>query len=246
MIRFLFTNAFIVIFSIVCAAYSICLSLLDKRAKIMHFYAVVPWSKTILWVCGIKLKVTGLENIIKGVPYIFISNHMSYFDIFALFAVLPVDFKFVLKKELMKIPLFGWAVGRAKHISIDRKNPREALKSMNEAAVRIKNGISVLIFPEGTRSDGHLLPFKKGGFQLALKSGCDIIPLAIENSQNIVPKNSKRIHKGTIYIEIGHPISVDGYSKKNMEELVGKTREIIIQMKNKAMKNESEETYKGD
>lgn len=212
----------------------------------MHFHAVVPWSKTILWVCGIRLKVKGLENIIKGQPYIYISNHMSYFDIFALLAVLPVDFKFILKKELIRIPIFGWAVSRARHISIDRDHPREAIKSMNEAASRIKKGTSVLFFPEGTRSDGQLLPFKKGAFQLALKSDCDILPLAIENSQHIVPKKSKRIHKGTIYIEIGHPISVDGYSKKNLGELVGLTRDTIIKLKNKAMKNELEETKKRD
>ena len=246
MIRFLFTNAFIVLFSAVFAFYGVFLSLLDKKAKIMHFYATVPWSKTILWVCGIKLKVNGLENIIKDKPYIFVSNHMSYFDIFALLAVLPTDFKFILKKELMKIPIFGWAVGRAKHISIDRENPREAIKSMNEAAVRIRKGTSVLWFPEGTRSDGHLLPFKKGAFQLALKSGCDILPLSIENSQNIVPKKTKRIHKGTIYIQIGHPIPVEGYSKRNLEELVSRTRDTIIRMKNEAMKDESEGTDKGE
>lgn len=204
----------------------------------MHFYAVVPWSRTILWVCGIKLKVNGLKNIVKDRPYIFISNHMSYFDIFALLAALPMDFKFILKKELMKIPLFGWAVRRAQHISIDRKNPRKAIKSMNETAARIKKGISVVIFPEGTRSDGRILPFKRGGFQLALKSGCDIIPLAIENSQNIVPRKSKRINKGVIFIEIGRPIPVDGYSKKNMRELVDRTRDLIIQMKNQAMKKD--------
>lgn len=238
MIRFLFTNAFIVLFSLVCALYGVFLSLLDKRAKIMHFYATVPWASTILWVCGIKLEVGGLKNIVPGRPYIFVSNHMSYFDIFALLAALPVDFKFILKKELMKIPIFGWAVSRAQHISIDRKNPRKAIKSMNQAADRIRNGMSVVIFPEGTRSDGRLLPFKRGGFQLALKSGCDIIPLAIENSQNIVPRKSRRINRGTIYIQIGRPVSVDGYSKKNLQELVERTRNTIIRMKNEAMNNQ--------
>lgn len=244
MIRFLFTNAFIVLFSIVCASFGLFLSLLDRKSKIMHFYAVVPWAKTILWVCGIRLRVNGLENINPGRPYIFVSNHMSYFDIFALLAVLPLDFKFILKKELMHIPLFGWAVRRAQHISIDRKNPREAVTGMNAAVSRIKSGTSVLIFPEGTRSDGHLLPFKRGGFQqLVLKSGCDIIPVAIENSQNIVPRKSKRINKGTIFIEIGRPISVQGYSKRNLGELVESTRELIMGMKSRAMEKKREEDH---
>ena len=155
-------------------------------------------------------------------------NHQSAFDIFTLLAFLPVDFKFILKQELMKIPLFGWAMNKAGYIAIDRGDPRKAIQSMNQAAEKIKKGASVLIFPEGTRSeDGHLQSFKKGGFHLAIKSGCDIVPLAICNSYLIVPKGSLKINRGGFKISIGKPISPAGYSKKDIFQLMDKVRDAI-------------------
>ena len=159
------------------------------------------------------------------------SNHQSFFDIFALLAGLPVDFKFILKKELMKIPLFGTAMKRAQYISIDRGDPKMAVQSINEAAEKIKNGAYVLIFPEGTRSmDGNVQELKKGGFHLALKSGCDIIPLAIINSRDIAPKGSLRIKKGTVVLNIGKAIKAGEFSKSEMNLLIRRTRESIISL----------------
>ena len=133
----------------------------------------------------------------------------------------------------MKIPLFGFAMKRARYISIDRENPRLAVKGMNEAAEKIKNGTSVLIFPEGTRSvDGQLLPFKRGGFHLALKSECNVVPISIIDSRLIAPKGSLRIKKGTVIMNIGEPIPVKGYSKKDMVQLMDRVRDAMInQMK---------------
>jgi 1-acyl-sn-glycerol-3-phosphate acyltransferase len=164
------------------------------------------------------------------------TNHQSYFDIFALLACLPVEFKFILKEELMKIPLFGATMRRAGYIGIDRDDPRKAAKSMNEVAEKIKNGASVLIFPEGTRSvDGQLQPFKRGGFHLAIKSGCDVVPIAIINSRNIVPKGTLKINKGTFALNIGHPIPVKDYSKKEMDQLLARTREAIMSQMNQGL-----------
>jgi 1-acyl-sn-glycerol-3-phosphate acyltransferase len=156
------------------------------------------------------------------------TNHQSYFDIFALLAHLPVDFKFIVKQELMRIPVFGHAMRRAGYIGIERKDPRKGVKSMREAAERIKKGASVVMFPEGTRSaDGKLLPFKRGGFNLALKSGCEIVPIGIKDSYRIVPKGSLRINKGSFEMGIGNPISISGYKKKEMEQMIEKIREAI-------------------
>ncbi|NIT61887.1 MAG: 1-acylglycerol-3-phosphate O-acyltransferase, partial [Aliifodinibius sp.] len=191
------------------------LSMLDKRGNLAHLYAAVPWAKIVLWVCGARVKVKGQENVDRYEPRIYLSNHQSYFDIFTLLAHLPADFKFILKQELMRIPLFGFAMKRARYIAIDREEPRKAVKSINEAASKINEGASMLIFPEGTRSeDGKLQPFKTGGFRLALKAGCDVVPVAITNSRNIVPKGSLKINRGTIAMNIGKPISVKGYAKK--------------------------------
>ncbi len=156
-------------------------------------------------------------------------NHQSIFDIFTLLACLPVDFKFLLKQELMKVPFFGAAMKRAGYISIDRRNPRKAVKSMNEAAEKIKNGASVLVFPEGTRGkDGRLQTFKSGGFHLALKSGTDIVPVAIVDSHLIVPKGSLRIKKGTISMNIGRSIRTRDYSKKDMNQLMDQVRDAML------------------
>ena len=162
-------------------------------------------------------------------PGLDVANHQSYFDIFALLAYLPVDFRFILKQELMKIPLLGFTLRRAKYIAIDRDDPKKAVKGMNEAAEMVRNGGSVLIFPEGTRSiDGRLQPFKRGGFHLALKSGCALVPVAIINSRNIVPKGSLRINRGTFGMNIGKPIPVNGYKKRDMNQLMMRVREAII------------------
>ena len=229
MIRFLYLNAFIAIYTIIMCIWGVLSSVFDRSGRVVHDYTAVPWAKMILWVCGVRGRVKGLENVETNVPRIYLTNHQSYFDIFALLAYLPVDFKFILKQELMKIPLFGFAMRRARYIGIDRENPRKAVKSINEAAKRIKNGASVVLFPEGTRStDGRLQEFKRGGFRLAIKSGCDVVPVAIIDSRHIVPKGSLRINRGTIAISIGKPISVKEYSKKEMGQLMARVREAML------------------
>jgi len=229
MVRFFCLNAFIAIHSIIFCLWALLLSVFDSNGRLVHFYAAVPWAKVILWVCGARVKVNGQKNVDRDEARIYLSNHQSYFDIFVLLAYLPADFKFILKQELMRIPLLGFAMKGARYIAIDREDPRKAVKSMNEAAMKIKEGSSMLIFPEGTRSqDGKLQPFKTGGFRLALKAGCDVVPVAINNSRNIVPKKSLKINKGTIDMNIGTPISVKDYTKKDMDKLMDQVREAIL------------------
>jgi len=229
MIRFVALNAFIGFHTILFIFWGLILSLLDEKGRLVHFYAAAPWAKIILWVCGIRVIPEGQENLDPEEPRIYMTNHQSYFDIFALLTYLPVDFKFILKQELMKIPLLGFIMKRARYIAIEREDPRKALRSMQEAAEKIRDGTSVVIFPEGTRSpDGTLQPFKRGGFNLALRSGCDIVPIAITDSYRIVPKGSLRIHKGSFRIRFGKPISMTGYNKKTIVQLMDRVRESIL------------------
>jgi len=231
MIRFLFLNAFIAVHSLLASLWGIFLSVFDRDGSIVHRYCAVPWAKVILFVCRVKVEVTGVENVNADQPRIYMSNHQSYFDIFTLLAALPVDFKFILKQELMKIPLLGWAMKGARYISIDRGDGRKAIISMNNAANKIRNGASVLIFPEGTRSeDGVVGEFKKGGFLLAVKSGCDIVPVAISGSRDIVPKGSRKVNKGTIHFRIGKPIPVVECSKREMNQLIERVRNEVVGM----------------
>ena len=231
MIRFICLNIFIFFHSLVFCVWSILLSLFDRSGKLGHLYCAVPWAKVILWVCGVKGEVKGLENVDSEVPRVYVTNHQSYFDIFALFACLPANFRFILKKELIRIPLFGFAMRLAGHVPLDRMDHRAAVKSMNEAAKKLERGTSMLIFPEGTRSeDGKLQPFKNGGFRLALKGGFDIVPVAIINSRHIVPKGSLGINKGTFGLNVGKPISVKDYSKKDVDRLMKVVRDAIMSL----------------
>ena len=229
MVRFILLNAFIAVDTILFSLWGIIVSLTDRTGRRVHFYAAAPWAKSILWVCGVRVTLEGRERLDDRVPCIYMSNHQSYFDIFVLLGYLPLDFKFILKEELMRIPLFGSTMRRAGYIGIDRGDPRKALRSMNEAAEKVKKGASVLIFPEGTRSeDGALQDFKKGGFHLALKSGCDIVPLTIRNTRRIVPKGSLRIQGGHAGLCIGERLPTKDYSKKDMERLMLRVREEIL------------------
>lgn len=230
MIRVFYLNVFIGLYTIIMCVWALIVGLFDKGdGKLVHFKVAVPWARGILRVCGVKLDVSGLAGVDAGLPRIYMANHQSAFDIFALLACLPVDFKFILKKELMKIPLFGPAMKRAGYIAIDRGDPRKAVASINSAAERIQAGASVLIFPEGTRSaDGRIQAFKKGGFHLAVKSRCDIVPIAIINSRNIVKKGSMKINSGRITMSIGKPLGVRDYGKRNLEQLMARVRSSMI------------------
>ena len=230
MVRFVFLNAFLVIYSILFCLWGIAISIKDPKGRRVHAYCAVPWSKSILWVCGIEVKVLGLENLEVEVPRIYMVNHQSYFDIFTLLAHLPVQFKFVLKQELMRVPFLGPAMRRAKYIGIERDDPRKAIKSMNEAADRFRKGASILIFPEGTRSpDGQLQSFKPGGFHLALKAKGDIVPVSIVGTHRIVPKGSLRVQKGKATMVIGKPIPIQEYSKKTMDQLMERVHDAMAQ-----------------
>lgn len=229
MLRFLYLNSFIAIYTIVACSWAFLLSLFDKTGSTIHSYAAVPWARLILWVCGINVRVKGKENMHTQLPRIYMTNHQSYFDIFALLAHVPVDFKFIMKQELMRIPLLGFTMRKAGYIGIEREDPRKAVQSIKEAAEKIRNGASVVIFPEGTRSiDGRLQPFRRGGFNLALKSGCDIVPVAISNSYRIVPKGSLKINKGSFDIHIGRPISVKGYDRRNISQLMDQVKNAVL------------------
>ena len=194
----------------------------------VHLYARL-WGRLILLASGVKVRVRGLERVQGKGPFIFMSNHLSAYDIFSLLAYLPFQFRWLAKAELFRIPILGWAMRAAGYIPIDRSNPRRALRSMEEAAKRIREGVSVVVFPEGTRSrDGKLGPFRKGGFSLAIKAKVPVVPTAIKGTFEIMPPQSKRImRRGTVYIVLGEPIETEGLTMRDRDELMTRVREGI-------------------
>jgi len=176
-----------------------------------------------------KVKVIGPENILFGKPQIFMANHQSDFDILIALAHIPVQFRWIAKKELFAIPIFGAAMRSAGYIEIDRSNREKAIRSIDEAALRIRSGKSVMTFPEGTRSrDGHIKAFKQGAFHLAIQSGVPIIPVTIIGSGRIMPKRSLRIKPGQIKMIIGKPIDVKNFTIDKRHELIEIVRNEII------------------
>ncbi|MBW2466236.1 MAG: 1-acyl-sn-glycerol-3-phosphate acyltransferase, partial [Deltaproteobacteria bacterium] len=171
---------------------------------------------------GVKVRVEGMENLEKDRPYIFAANHQSQFDIFALQGFLGVDFRWLAKKELFEVPIWGPAMRRAGYIPIDRSRGRQAIKSLDEAAKKIAAGTSVIIFPEGTRTkDGRIQDFKAGAMVLAIKSGVDLVPVAIRGTYEILPKGKLLMKPGKVTIRAGLPIATKNYTTKDKHKLAG-------------------------
>jgi 1-acyl-sn-glycerol-3-phosphate acyltransferase len=196
------------------------------------------WAKCILALSNIRVTVKGLSNLKPGRSYIYMPNHMSNFDIPVLQAYLPVQFRWLAKAELYKIPIFGYAMKRAGYISIDRSDRKSAIESLNKATKIIRNGVSAVIFPEGTRSHTHnIQPFKKGGFFLAVDSGVPIIPIIIHGTERIMPKRHMLIKPGNVTLEIAKPINSSDYTRKTKDDLMEKVRDIILNSFEKNKKN---------
>ncbi len=189
------------------------------------------WGRWISLVGGIRYRVIDAERIDWNRNYLFMTNHASQFDVPALLAAIPISIRFVAKKILFWIPIFGWALYLGGFIGIDRSNRERAIRSLNRAAETIRSGASVVIFAEGTRSrDGLLLPFKKGGFAMAVKAGIPIVPMAISGSRQVLPKGSLKIRPGTIEIRFGDPIPTGEYTMENKEILMERVRNAIREM----------------
>jgi 1-acyl-sn-glycerol-3-phosphate acyltransferase len=195
------------------------------RGKI-YDWAARFWSQWMLFVSGVRVRLEGFENALADRPRIFASNHQSWFDVFALAAKLPGPYRFVAKRELAKIPIFGQAWQAAGHICVDRGDRQSAIGSLEEAGARLRRENSaVVIFPEGTRSPtGELLPFKKGAFMLALHTGVDIIPIGIAGSRNILRKRDWRVRPGEIIVRVGKPIPTAQYSVEQRDALIARVR----------------------
>ncbi len=197
---------------------------IDRRGGYIHGIGRL-WLRIILGLSGVRVAVRGVELVPKDRPVIFLSNHQGAFDIPALQSNIPGRFKWVAKKSLFKIPVVGWSMGLAGYISIERESAGSAYKSIEAAAGEIKNGASVLIFPEGTRSKtGELLPFKRGAFILAAKSGAPVVPIAIRGTKDIMKKGSLLIRPSDVVITIGEPIQPATLSESGLKE---RTREAI-------------------
>jgi len=180
------------------------------------------WSRDNLWLSRARVRIEGLENIHPSQPIIFTANHSGLHDILSLAAYLPIQFRWVAKKSLFRVPFMGWHMRRSGYIPIDRDNPRDAAKSIIRAAKEIRGGVSAIAFPEGTRSrTGDLGKFHSGAFALAVRTGVPLVPVSLEGSYRVILPKTLTVNPGVIIrIRIGSPIDLKPYSKGDKHRLM--------------------------
>jgi 1-acyl-sn-glycerol-3-phosphate acyltransferase len=225
--KWLFFLPFLVINTLIFALLAFLFSVICNP-RVGSYIGGVLWSKLNTFLLPVLVKVEGRENIRPNTSYIVLTNHQSAFDIFLIYGWLGLDIKWVMKKELRRVPGIGFASEKVGHIFLDRSNSRAALESLNLAKQKLINGSSVVIFPEGTRSKtGNPGVFKRGAFKLALDLELPILPVSLIDTRKVLPAGSINILPARVRMIIHKSIEIRGFDEKNMSELIDKTRDAI-------------------
>lgn len=220
--------AIVIATTIVLSLVTIFCGLFDAHGK--RVYRINQfWTWLIVKFSGIAIQVEGLDRLDRQRQYLFVVNHQSNFDIPVLIQALPqFQLRWIAKRELLRIPFFGWAMWASKHIPVDRADSMDALKSLKLAEQRMAAGISVVVFPEGSRStDGKLLPFKRGGFLLALKTKTPIVPVTLNGTGKLLARGEWRVRPGVIDVTIGAPIAAEDFPPGGLRGLSAQVQETI-------------------
>jgi 1-acyl-sn-glycerol-3-phosphate acyltransferase len=187
------------------------------------------YSRSLLRAAGVPVTAEGLEHLAPEGPQLIACNHQSFFDMLALLAVLPVRVRFVAKKELFRVPFFGWAIGVLGYIRLDRQNLKQAFAAYQIAAESLVKGkMHVVVFPEGTRSrTGALLPFKKGPSVLAIAAGVTVVPCYCAGTFGILPKGSVLVRPHPVQVHFGPPLDAAGLSYEDRDAFTDRLRDAI-------------------
>lgn len=233
MIRFIIAATFLVLFllfSYILFFVEWIIGKIDKKAKDYSSLRIVQWGfRVILWIGGVKITVKGKENI-PDEAALFVGNHRSYFDILVLYVQCERLTGFVAKDAMEKIPSLRVWMRYLYCLFLDRKDPRAGMKTILQAIEYIKQGVSICIFPEGTRNDGEelsMLPFKEGSFKIATKTGCPIVPVSINNSAEIFENHMPKMKKTHVVVEYGTPIYPKELDKEDQKFIGAKCQKII-------------------
>jgi 1-acyl-sn-glycerol-3-phosphate acyltransferase len=187
------------------------------------------WAFFMLKATRVRVMIRNREKIRIGTKYVIISNHQSAYDILALVTSLGIQFRWIIKKELRGVPLFGYALYVSRNIFIDRSDSRKAIESIHKGMDRLPPGTSVMFFAEGTRSSGNKVgEFKKGGFIMALEKGFAILPVTVNGSRRVLPGKNLVFSPGTIEVVVGDPIEAADFPSDDLKALVDTTREVIV------------------
>lgn len=225
-------NLFLVIGSVILGTLSILLGWVPPRGNWVFAFAKI-WSFLLLRASWLEVQVRREGGIEPGTSYIYLANHQSLFDIPVLLSTVPGQVRMMAKRSLFRIPIFGWALSAGGFIPIDRgdRSTATARRSFSSATERLRRGISILLFPEGTRSlDDTLLPFQRGGFLLALKLGLPIVPVGIRGTRAVQHKGNWAIRPGPVVVSYGAPIAVADYGIRRKGELNAEVRRRIAEL----------------
>jgi 1-acyl-sn-glycerol-3-phosphate acyltransferase len=224
---YLLFDPLIWLYTVVLGAISLLSSLFDRSGRIQHGFARL-WSKMILGTIGAKVQVEGLDKIDTSKAQVYVVNHLSALDIPVLYFHLPFQFRILAKKELFRYPFMGWHLRRSGQIPVVLESPRESVRSLNLAVAAIKNGNSLVIFPEGGRSpDGQLHPFMGGAFYAAIKAQVDVVPIALVGTYEVLKMNTWHIKPGPLHMLVGEPIHTAGMSTRDMMKIAERASEVI-------------------
>jgi len=202
----------------------------DKDGRILHGFARA-WSKLIMKTILSPLRVAGLEKIDTSKTYVYAVNHASALDIPILYAFLPFQFRIVHKRELLSYPIVGWHLKRSGQVCVDQQNPARSIGQIKSALRTLKNGMPLVIFPEGGRtSDGRIQPFLAGAFFLAIKAQVDIVPIALVGTYELLPMNTYHIKPRPLEMRVGKPISTAGLTLRDMEALSARVQRSVEEM----------------
>jgi 1-acyl-sn-glycerol-3-phosphate acyltransferase len=217
----------IYLYTVVMGTLSLASSFFDPEGRRQHWCAST-WSRMIARTAGARVRVHGAERLRDGESYVFLSTHQSYMDIPAMLGYLPAQLRIAAKREVFMIPFLGWHMRRAGHISINRGSTAEAVDTLRRAAAEVRAGVSVFLFPEGTRSrDGALQSFKKGGFKFALAAGLPIVPVTIIGSRQVLPRDSITFRPGDVDMYIDAPIPTAGLADEDLPALMQSVRDAM-------------------
>lgn len=228
----LFTGPMVVLLTIVYGTIDLIASFFDATGNLQHKIAE-RWSRALLLVGGVRVRVTGLDRIRVNGSYVFASNHLSYSDTPVMLANIPCQFRFLAKEDLFKIPFIGFHLTRGGHIPVPKEDTRAAVRAIQNAGRIVRErGISILLFPEGGRTDGELREFKEGAAMIAIAAGVPIVPVAILGSREVLPMGSARMVPGKVEVRLGTPIPTEGLTARDRKIVNEQVRNQVEAMLN--------------
>jgi 1-acyl-sn-glycerol-3-phosphate acyltransferase len=217
----------VIILTLVFSGLTVLFSMLVNPHFASRMFAVT-WARWLAWLTPISVSVEGAENADRDRSYVVASNHQSMYDIIVVYGWLALDLKWVMKKELRKIPAIGIGCEKAGHIFIDRRNPQSARKALDDALARLGQGIGILFFVEGTRStDGRLLPFKKGAFRTAIEQQIPLLPVTLVGTRDILRNGTVSLFPGSARLVVHPCIETEGMDASDTDELLARSRKVI-------------------